>query len=154
MKKVLTITALTIAALTLVMPLGFVVASSDFHYTVNPSVVQVVPGSIQPDGLPLCKSLRLGNIVCYSPKFIKKAYEFPSTAALDGSGQTIVLVDAFGSPTIASDLALFDTRFGISAPPSFTIFCGDSPKPFDTSTCPTVNISPNVNPNHGEFAGP
>ncbi len=151
MKKILTITALTIAALTLVMPLGFVVASSDFHYKVNPSVVQVAPGSIQPDGLPLCKSRTLGNIVCYSPKFIKKAYEFPSTATLDGSGQTIVLVDAFGSPTIASDLALFDARFGISAPPSFTIFCGNSPTPFDTSTCPTVNINTNVNPLHDEF---
>src|SRR6266700_3024084 len=44
---------------------------------------------------------------------------------------------------------LFDTRFGISAPPSFTIFCGNSPTPLDPSTCPVVNI--NVNPRHDEF---
>jgi subtilase family serine protease len=68
---------------------------------------------------------------------------------LDGSGQTIVIVDAFGSPTIANDLALFDARFGIAAPPSFTIFCGNSPTPLDPTTCPTVNI--NVNPIHDEF---
>ena len=43
------------------------------------------------------------NIVCYTPKFVKKAYQFPTT--LDGSGQTIVIVDAFDSPKTASDLA-------------------------------------------------
>ncbi|PYU21596.1 MAG: hypothetical protein DMG32_20255 [Acidobacteria bacterium] len=32
-------------------------------------------------------------------------------------------MDAFGSPTIEADLALFDSVFGIPAPPSFTIFC-------------------------------
>jgi subtilase family serine protease len=38
-----------------------------------------------------------------------------------GKGKTIVLVDAFGSPTIKSDLAGFDTGFGLPAPPSFKI---------------------------------
>jgi subtilase family serine protease len=42
---------------------------------------------------------------------------------LDGSGQTILIVDAFGSPTVRQDLALFDAVFGIAAPPSFTILC-------------------------------
>jgi subtilase family serine protease len=88
--------------------------------------------------------------VCYSPSFIKKAYEYPFTATLDGTGQTIVIVDAFGSPTVASDLALFDAVFGIPAPPSFTIFCGNSPTPFDPTTCPQVNI--NNNPKHGVFS--
>src|ERR1700723_612461 len=31
---------------------------------------------------------------------------------IDGAPQTIVLVDSFGSPTIARDLAAFDTAFG------------------------------------------
>jgi subtilase family serine protease len=98
----------------------------------------------------LCKSSSLVNIVCYSPAFIKKAYQFPSTATLDGSGQTIVIVDAFGSSTIASDLATFDAAFGVPAPPSFTIFCGNSPTPFDPSTCPQVPIT--ANPRHGVFS--
>ena len=105
--------------------------------------------TISPNGLPLCKSASLVNIVCYSPNFVKKAYQYPSTATLDGAGQTIVIVDAFGSPTITSDLALFDTVFGLPAPPSFTIFCGDSQTPFDPSTCPTVPIT--SNPKHDVF---
>ena len=148
MKKILTITALAITILMLV-PLVSSVSISDFNYSTNLKYVQLSPDTTLPQGLPLCKSVRLGNIVCYSPAFIKKAYNFPSTATLDGSGQTIVIVDAFGSPTITNDLALFDLRFGIPAPPSFTIFCGNSPTPLDPSTCPNVNI--NVNPLHDEF---
>jgi len=135
----------------LATPLGVGAVVSDFHYSPSLSYVQLGPLTSFPQGLPLCKSASLGNIVCYSPSFVKKAYHFPSTSTLDGSGQTIVIVDAFGSPTIASDLALFDARFGISAPPSFTIFCGDSPTPLDVTTCPVVNINSNVNPKHGEF---
>src|SRR5437667_7863573 len=123
--------------------------ATDWNYIPPNIPVQVTNDGTVPNGLPVCKSASLGNIVCYSPSFIKKAYEFPSTSTLDGSGQTIVIVDAFGSPTIASDLALFDARFGISAPPSFTIFCGNSPTPLDPSTCPVVNI--NANPKHDEF---
>ena len=149
MKKILTLSALIATALMLATPLGVGAVVSDFHYSPSLSYVQLGPASTLPQGLPLCKSASLGNIVCYSPSFVKKAYEFPSTSAVDGSGQTIVIVDAFGSPTIASDLALFDTRFGISAPPSFTIFCGNSPTPLDPTTCPKVNI--NANPLHDEF---
>lgn len=153
MKKILTITALIVTILMLSAPLSVTAINSfvaDFNYRPSLQYVSLGPlGTTLPDGIPLCKSASLGNIVCYTPKFIKKAYEFPSTATLDGSGQTIVIVDAFGSPTIASDLALFDARFGIAAPPSFTIFCGNSPTPFDPTTCPTVNI--NVNPKHDEF---
>src|SRR6266849_6295293 len=152
MKKILGITAvLTIMSIMLVAPIGVGAGNSDFNYTVTPIVIPLgaLGSNSLPNGLPLCKSASLGNIVCYTPSFIKKAYEFPSTSTLDGSGQTIVIVDAFGSPTIASDLALFDARFGIPAPPSFTIFCGNSPTPLDPSTCPVVNI--NVNPKHDEF---
>ncbi len=148
MKKILTITALAITALMLV-PLVNSVSTGNINYSPNLKFVQLGSDTTFPQGLPLCKSRTLGNIVCYSPDFIKKAYEFPSTATLDGSGQTIVIVDAFGSPTIANDLALFDMRFGIPPPPSFTIFCGNSPTPLDPSTCPNVNI--NVNLLHDEF---
>ncbi len=137
MKKILTITALVVTTLMLSAPLGVGTIVSDFYYKPSLSYVQLGPLTTLPNGLPLCKNSTLGNIVCYSPAFIKKAYEYPST--LDGSGQTIVIVDAFGSPTISSDLARFDSLFGIPAPPSFTIFCGNSVTPFDTSTCPNVS---------------
>jgi len=149
MKKILAITTLAIIALMLV-PVGVVTVTSTFSYTPNLSYSLLGPLTTQPNGLPLCRSASLGSIVCYSPSFIKKAYEYPSTATLDGTGQTIVIVDAFGSPTVTSDLALFDAVFGIPAPPSFTIFCGNSPTPLDPTTCPVVNI--NNNPKHGVFS--
>src|SRR5256884_4598306 len=149
MKKILAITTLAITALMLV-PVGVVTVTSNFNYTPNLSYSRLGPLTTQPNGLPICRSASLGNIVCYSPSFIKKAYEYPSTATLDGTGQTIVIVDAFGSPTVASDLALFDAVFGIPAPPSFTIFCGNSPTPLDPTTCPVINI--NNNPKHGVFS--
>src|SRR5947208_15605995 len=147
MKKILAISTLTIAALMLTpMSIGPVTSLLNFNYAPNLSYVQLGPLTTLPQGLPLCTNASLGSIVCYSPSFIKKAYEYPSTATIDGAGQTIVIVDAFGSPTVESDMALFDSLFGIPAPPSFTIFRGNSPKPFDTSTCPHVNI--NTNPIH------
>src|SRR5260370_19548457 len=149
MKKILAISTLAIAALMLTpMGIGPVTSLFNFNYSPTLQYLQLGPLTTLPQGIPLCKSASLGNIVCYTPSFIKQAYSYPSTSALDGSGQTIVIVDAFGSPTIANDLALFDARFGITLPTSFTIFCGDSPTPLDVSTCPTVNIS--GNPLHGE----
>src|SRR6266581_3188279 len=126
MKKILAISILAIAAL-MITPMGIGPVSSIFNFDYSPSIqfVQLGPLTTMPQGLPLCTSASLGNIVCYSPAFVKKAYEYPSTATLDGTGQTIVIVDAFGSP----------------APASFTIFCGNSPTPFDTSTCPTVTFN-------------
>jgi subtilase family serine protease len=59
------------------------------------------------------------GLSCYGPYDLGKVYNFPSN--LDGRGQTIIIVDAYGSPTIAADLAIFDGFFGVPAPPSFTI---------------------------------
>ncbi len=73
-------------------------------------------------GTPLCPSAVVGQIVCYSPAFIRQAYDFPSgPSAPTGAGETIVVVEAYGSPTIGDDLASFDAAFDIPAPPSFTV---------------------------------
>jgi subtilase family serine protease len=89
------------------------------HTSVPVSVPQIV------GGIPFCKSGSLGTVICYPPSFFKTAYNFP--AGLDGTGSKIVIVDAYGSPTIQSDLDLFDTTFGLPAatvnrlcPPTFT----------------------------------
>jgi subtilase family serine protease len=42
-------------------------------------------------------------------------------AGYTGKGQTIVIIDSYGSPTITQDLKTFDTGFGIPDPPSFKI---------------------------------
>ncbi|TAM56383.1 hypothetical protein EPN52_14855 [bacterium] len=54
------------------------------------------------------------GVACYAPAQIRAGYDVP--AALDGRGQTIVIVDAFGSPTIREDLHAFDQEFGLPDP--------------------------------------
>jgi hypothetical protein len=58
-----------------------------------------------------------------SPAQMAQAYGVNSirfgSVAGDGSGQTIALIDAFDDPTAASDLADFDSKFGLPDPPSF-----------------------------------
>jgi len=49
---------------------------------------------------------------------------------VNGAGRTIVIIDAFQSPTIASDLATFDTLFGVSAP-KLNIIAPDGLTPFN-----------------------
>lgn len=58
-----------------------------------------------------------------TPAQVAVAYNLsPLTAkGITGSGQTIVVVDSFGSPTITSDLAHFDGYFKLPAPPSFRV---------------------------------
>ena len=48
---------------------------------------------------------------------------------IDGKGQTIIIVDSFGSPTVGHDLAVFDKTFGLPAPPSLTVIQPDGPIP-------------------------
>jgi subtilase family serine protease len=58
---------------------------------------------------------------CYGPSAMQAAYGTDKllNAGFDGTGQTIVIIDAFGSPTIDADLADFNARFGLPAPPFF-----------------------------------
>lgn len=89
--------------------------------TVAPNVIRI-PGLRQaPPTTAQCKSL--DGIACYQPSQLRAAYHLPALYAkgITGKGQTIVIVDSFGSPTIKSDLAAFDKAFGIAAPPAFTI---------------------------------
>jgi subtilase family serine protease len=53
----------------------------------------------------------------YQPSEIQTAYELNQvySQGLDGTGQTIVIIDAFGSPSLASDVALFDQLYGLPA---------------------------------------
>jgi subtilase family serine protease len=48
---------------------------------------------------------------------------------IDGRGQTIVIIDPFGSPTIQHDLGVFDQAFGLPAPPSFRVIQPAGPVP-------------------------
>lgn len=120
MKKILVIAVIALSMIMVASPVASATSrgSTDFLYQPMHYAIQVSSDSTLPNAIPYCN-----GIICYSPSFIKSAYNFPS--GLDGSGQTIVIVDAFGNPNIQSELAIFDQRFNIPAPPSFTIFCGN-----------------------------
>ena len=77
--------------------------------------------------------LSTGRLYCYEPVAIRAAYGVNSLLnnGAAGAGQTIVILDAFGSPTIQADLKAFDDLFGIPAPPSFNIVTMPGTPPFD-----------------------
>jgi hypothetical protein len=86
-------------------------------------LITIEPGIIRPAGrlstpTPLnCE--REYHLTCYLPSQVQAAYNLPAlySRGITGKGETIVIVDAFGSPTITHDLAVFDQRFGLPAPP-------------------------------------
>jgi subtilase family serine protease len=84
------------------------------------------------DGLP-----------CYGPKAIRSAYGLAGLikAGFTGAGQTIVIVDAFGSPTALKDLKDFDAAFGLNDPPSFVV-----------QTMPGTPAFDPLDPNHVSWA--
>ncbi|MEU7872619.1 S53 family peptidase [Dactylosporangium sp. NPDC049140] len=52
---------------------------------------------------------------CFSPQAIRAAYNLQPlyAAGFDGRGQTIAVVDSYGSDTMSHDLHVFDTAFGL-----------------------------------------
>ena len=86
-----------------------------FTYSVHPKV-----GSLSDLLLHNCAGTGSGD--CLSPTTLRSGYNFsyvPGTE--DGSGQTIVIVDAYGSPTITADLKQFDKIVGLPDPPPLQI---------------------------------
>jgi subtilase family serine protease len=75
---------------------------------------------------------------CYSPQEIRRAYGVDKLLARgdQGKGQTIVIVDSYGSPTITSDLATFDAGYGLPAPPSFRILAPLGTVPYNPTKFP------------------
>ncbi len=73
------------------------------------------------------------NHPCYSPQEMQTAYGVSDMLSMgdNGKGQTIVIVDAFGSPTIAHDLKVFDAGYGLPDPPSLTVYSPLGTKPFN-----------------------
>ena len=98
--------------------------------------IRIYPGVIHADGHysqpPTTADCEADfSVACYEPGQIEQAYGLPTlfSSGVDGKGETIVIVDSYGSPTIASDLATFDSTFGLPAPPSFEILQPAGPVP-------------------------
>ncbi|MDC8786488.1 S53 family peptidase [Roseateles koreensis] len=75
------------------------------------------------------------RLPCYGPSAIRKAYGMDQliNAGYDGSGQTIVIIDAYGSPTLQADLDAFDAAFGLPPPPSLQQITMPGTLPFNYS---------------------
>jgi subtilase family serine protease len=90
--------------------------------TIAPDAVHAVTEvQATPPTTSLCEQRY--HIACYRPAQIQQAYNLPRLyrQGVTGRGQTIVIVDSFGSPTVARDLASFDRAAGLPAPPSLKV---------------------------------
>jgi subtilase family serine protease len=83
------------------------------------------------------------HIACYQAFQLQRAYNLGPlfSNGITGQGETIVIVDAFGSPTIESDLRTFDAQMGLPNPPSFRVITPEGPITTTPSTC-TTTFSP------------
>lgn len=77
---------------------------------------------------------------CYLPAQIRKAYSIQPLLdqGQNGAGVTIVIIDAFQDPTIADDLARFDTIAGLAPPPSFRIYTPFGLTPYNVANADQV----------------
>jgi subtilase family serine protease len=75
---------------------------------------------------------------CYSPQEMRTAYGLNGLIAsgAEGAGETIVIIDSYGSPTIAADLAAFDAGYGLPDPPSFTVLAPLGTVPWNPTLYP------------------
>ena len=102
------------------------------HFSFAQSSLQAPPDSF-------CRSHF--NIPCYSPQEMRNAYDITPVlnAGFNGKGQTIVIIDSFGSPTIVNDLHVFDAGYGLPDPPSFKILTPLGTIKFNPSNPDMVN---------------
>jgi subtilase family serine protease len=110
------------APLAVASPSAAPASSAPPRIVVTPDAIRL-PGEPRRAPLTAVQCEETEGIACYLPDQIRAAYSLPALYArgITGTGETIVIVDSFGSPTIRPDLATFDKRFGYPAPPKFEI---------------------------------
>jgi subtilase family serine protease len=88
---------------------------------IRPDVVHIGLAGARPPSTAVCE--RLFQVACYGARQVERAYHLPALyrRGVTGRGQTIVIVDSFGSPTIRHDLGVFDRAYRLPAPPSLKI---------------------------------
>ncbi len=89
----------------------------------------------------------LAPFVCYDPFQMRHAYNIDTliNAGYDGTGRTIVIVDAFQSPTLPADLDVFDANYGLpDRSVFFTQVAPDGLTPFDPTDANMVGWSQEI----------
>jgi len=90
-----------------------------------------VSATIQAPDPSLCVSST--GAPCYSPQQLRNAYGLAAllSSGYSGAGQTIVIIESFGSPTAEADLRTFDAAYNLPDPPSFRVMAPLGTVPFD-----------------------
>ncbi len=88
------------------------VAAGDAAFVPAVTEVQLISNTPAPPPVSACFAF---EIRCFTPQSMTAGYNFGPLYAsgLNGQGKTIAIIDSFGSPTIADDLHVFDTGFGL-----------------------------------------
>ena len=102
-------------------PIGAAPAVAAPAVLISPAALHIRSAAAAPPTTAYCEQHY--KIACYEPGQVQQAYSLPPLLhrGIDGAGQTIVIVNSFGSPTIAHDLSVFDQTFGLPAPPSLKV---------------------------------
>jgi Transport and Golgi organisation 2/Subtilase family len=111
-----------VSALSAARPGASAAAAELPRIVITPGAIRL-PGAARQQPLTTAQCEQTAEIACYSPGQLRTAYHLPAVYAkgITGKGETIVIVDSFGSPTIKSDLTTFDRHYGYPAPPAFKI---------------------------------
>jgi len=149
MSQVMPKTTIAMIGTALLVTSAVSAGAQQLTYSANPPRTHVRTNGVSPQGIPQCEtddptSPTTGVIFCYTPGYIWTAYNILSVlqGGNFGQGQTIVIVDAIGSPTIQQDLTTFhQTFFGASFPaPDFEVVCAIGCPTFNPRNAPQASI--------------
>jgi len=105
------------------------IASDPGALIVHPAANHVHRVSMAPVPFSNAQCEATFQVSCYVPDQVEAAYNLPALyrQGIKGKGRTIVIVDAFGSPTISDDLLQFDQYLGLGTPPLRIVKVGHVP---------------------------
>jgi subtilase family serine protease len=95
------------------------------------AVICPAPLFLEPSPPTSAECVARAGVQCYSPAQMEQAYGLKRLyrKGYNGRGRTIIIVDPYGSPTIGDDLAYFDKKTGLPAPPHFRVIAPEGPIP-------------------------
>lgn len=104
-------------------------------YVLGPSAIASNQATSNSYLLFTCQVGLVPGLNCYDPYQIRHAYGTDTLidAGWDGTGKTIVIVDAFQNPNIGLELSTFDNWYGLPAP-QFTQMAPYGLTPFDQTS--------------------
>ena len=116
--------------------------NTSITYQVSPIAINSHLGKVASSQFPTpAECIASAGLACYTPSILHTAYEVPwtigSSAAWAGTGESVAIIDAYGSPTIASDLATFDSTFGLP-PATLKIYYPDGKPSFNINSANEV----------------